>query len=201
MFNGSSSAQRSGQASSSSGKSKFKPGWAAGLVVLFLVLIVAIPAFETGGGNATTTAPPTQSSNGSSAKTIGATTGTSGNSTTASDQTKVTALSNEYYRLSLPANMSDVEVKYEEGRMSGTTAVGATTTVTRNGSMLFQVSCFSNDWGPQGTQGNARIGIPSKASSCTVYVVVPAQLKQDGGYDTQTAQDQAKKYAAYVTLL
>lgn len=106
----------------------------------------------------------------------------------------------DYYTLSLPWQLAEAQVTFEKGSLGGTTTVGDITTITLDGQIVFEVVCFSDDWGPQGTMGFVKLGSPSNNSHCDVYVTVPAKDTPDGGYGTEEARDKARKYAAYVSL-
>lgn len=108
---------------------------------------------------------------------------------------------NDYYVLSLPPDLANADIKYEQGKFGGPTTVGAITTVIKDGKKQFDVACFSDDWGPQGTMVSVKIGTPSADPSCVVYLLVPAWPLDGGGYDYDTANAKAREYALYVAPL
>ena len=109
--------------------------------------------------------------------------------------------SNPYYKVSLPPELSDADVSYEEGRFGGPTTVGAMTTVMMDGELLFDVVCLSDDWGPQGDMAIMKIGTPSSDPSSVVYLTVPVWQTNDYAHDRDVAEAKAREYVSYVTLL
>lgn len=110
------------------------------------------------------------------------------------------APSNDYYTLSLPSELSDSKITYEEGKFGGPTTAGAITGVIVEDRLLFEVVVLSNDWGPQGDMAIEKIGTPSTDPSSVVYLTVPVGPVDGVERDREAAEAQAREYASYVSL-
>ena len=107
-------------------------------------------------------------------------------------------LKTPYYTIDLPESYADVEFVYDDQLVDagGSLLTGYTAKALRGGGELFEVTCFSDNWGPQGQYGSAKLGIPT-TTGLTAYVLVP----WDGPSDQQAAKARAEEFAGYVTLL
>lgn len=102
----------------------------------------------------------------------------------------------KYYVVSIPESMSGATFKYDEGRLGGSQSVGMSTSVMQNGKKVFEVTCISDDWGPQTDSGIANIGTPPSGSGFKVYVLAPRY----NGESTDAINAKALEYSRYVAL-
>ena len=107
---------------------------------------------------------------------------------------------NDYYSLTLPAELAGSDITYEEGHFGGPTTAGAITGVVMDGLLQFEVVVLSDDWGPQGDMAIVKIGTPSTDPSSVVYLTVPVGPVDGGERDPEAAQAKAQEYAPYVSL-
>ena len=103
-----------------------------------------------------------------------------------------------YYSVSLPASLSNASIRYDEGHLGGPLSVGVSTAIMVNGRMEYEITCLSNDWGPQTDSGVMKLGSPSSNPSCTVYVL--ASWDRQSGESHDAAQRRAREFARNVTL-